>query len=161
VKHRYSAFAALHDILVNDHGVAKDLLPPKKVIGNQDPVFIEKRRAALETYLQTVMNFLKIAMPQELAYFLHFHQYEVLYLLQSLALQFFNEGDLLLQNSTSFKFTPLQVKFTHTQYIWFINLNKKKSSYMQSVKDCGSLVRRLRFRTSASTSATCWTSAAS
>jgi nischarin len=109
VKHRYSAFAALHEILVADHGVSKELLPPKKVIGNQDPVFIEKRRAALETYLQTVMNFLKIAMPQELAYFLHFHQYEVLYLLQSLALQFFNEGDLLLQNSASFKFTPLQV----------------------------------------------------
>ncbi|XP_059481181.1 nischarin [Neocloeon triangulifer] len=109
VKHRYSAFAALHDILVADHGVSKELLPPKKVIGNQDPVFIEKRRAALETYLQSVTNFLKIAMPQELAYFLHFHQYEVLYLLQSLALQFFNEGDLLLQNSTSFKFTPLQL----------------------------------------------------
>ncbi|CAB3386434.1 Hypothetical predicted protein [Cloeon dipterum] len=109
VKHRYSAFAALHEILVADHGVAKDLLPPKKVIGNQDPVFIENRRAALETYLRSVMNFLKIAMPQELAFFLHFHQYEVLYLLQSMALQFFNEGDLLLQNSSSYKFTPLQL----------------------------------------------------
>ncbi|KAF4520779.1 hypothetical protein B566_EDAN011431 [Ephemera danica] len=109
VKHRYSAFASLHEALVADHGVAKDLLPPKKVIGNLDPAFIEKRRTALEAYLKTVLNFLKQAMPRELAHFLYFHHYEVLFLLQNLSLSFFNDGDALLQKSKSFKFPPLQL----------------------------------------------------
>lgn len=52
VKQRYNAFSELHDKLVSNHGVARDLLPPKKIIGNKDPAFIEKRRVDLELYLQ-------------------------------------------------------------------------------------------------------------
>lgn len=52
VKQRYNAFAELHDKLVTNHGVARDLLPPKKIIGNKDPSFIEKRRCDLELYIQ-------------------------------------------------------------------------------------------------------------
>ncbi|KAJ9599010.1 hypothetical protein L9F63_010467 [Diploptera punctata] len=94
---------------MSDHGVAKDILPPKKVIGNKEPTFIEKRRAALELYLSSVVNFLQRAMPRELALFLDFHRYDILFLLQNLAMQFFEEGDSLLQNSTSYTFTPFQL----------------------------------------------------
>ncbi|KAG7172734.1 Nischarin-like [Homarus americanus] len=98
VKQRYNAFVELHDKLVSNHGVARDLLPPKKIIGNKDPAFIEKRRADLELYLQTIINFMHRALPRELAEFLDFHQYELTHLLQSLARHFFHEGDKLLHD---------------------------------------------------------------
>ena len=109
VPHRYSDFVELQEKLVTDHGVAKDILPPKKVIGNREPAFIEKRRAALEVYLSSIVNFLQRAMPRELALFLDFHRYDILFLLQNLAMQFFQDGDSLLQMSTSYTFTPFQV----------------------------------------------------
>ena len=43
VKHRYSEFEAMHSKVVEE-GVEKDLLPPKKLLGNKDPAFIMKRR---------------------------------------------------------------------------------------------------------------------
>ncbi|EFA11508.2 Nischarin-like Protein [Tribolium castaneum] len=46
VLHRYSEFFDLHNQLVTDHGVSKDILPSKKVIRNKCPVFIENRRKA-------------------------------------------------------------------------------------------------------------------
>ena len=52
VERRYSSFAELHQQLVNNHGIAKDILPPKKLIGNKDPAFIEKRRMDLQGYVQ-------------------------------------------------------------------------------------------------------------
>lgn len=115
VLHRYNDFVDLHDKLVSDHGVAKDILPPKKVIGNRDPAFIEKRRGSLEVYLTSVVNFLQRAMPRELALFLDFHLYDILFLLQNLAMHFFVAGDSLLQMSKSYTFTPFQVH-------WIFNL---------------------------------------
>jgi hypothetical protein len=109
VFHRYNDFVELHEKLVSDHGVAKDILPPKKVIGNREPTFIEKRRGALEVYLTTVVNFLQRAMPRELALFLDFHLYDILFLLQNLAMHFFLDGDTLLETSRSYTFSPLQV----------------------------------------------------
>ncbi|XP_045615784.2 nischarin [Procambarus clarkii] len=109
VKQRYNAFAELHDKLVGNHGVARDLLPPKKIIGNKDPSFIEKRRADLQLYLQTIINFMHHALPQELVEFLDFQHYELTHLLQSLARHFFSEGDKLLLNCQPVNFTPLQL----------------------------------------------------
>lgn len=109
VSHRYSEFVELNDKLISDYGVSKDLLPPKKVIGNKDPVFIEKRRLGLEEYLRTVLNFLQLAMPKELATFLDFQYYDIVFLLQNLALKFYSEGDRLLQESRNFTFGPLEL----------------------------------------------------
>lgn len=109
VRHRYSDFVSLHEVLVADHGVTKDLLPPKKVIGNRDPVFVEKRRSALELYLASVLTFLQHTMPRELAKFLDFHKYDVLFILQEMAITFFEGGDEYLQFCRDGEFTPLQV----------------------------------------------------
>nr|CAD7400302.1 unnamed protein product [Timema poppensis] len=109
VNHRYNDFVELHDKLVSDHGVNKDILPPKKVLGNKEPAFLEKRRAALEIYLQNIVNFLQRAMPRDLATFLDFHRYDILYLLQDWALHFFTKGDSLLQMSRHFTFSPLML----------------------------------------------------
>lgn len=111
VSHRYRDFLELHERLVADHGVSKDQLPPKKIIRNKDPVFIEKRRKGLEEYLIYVVNFLQRALPRELASFLDFHKYDIIFLLQNMALQFYTEGDQYLQMSKNFAFTPLQVPF--------------------------------------------------
>ncbi|XP_034245419.1 nischarin [Thrips palmi] len=109
VPHRYKDFVELHDKLVADHGVTKDLLPPKKVIGNRDPVFVEKRRSALEMYLASVLTFLLHTMPRELAIFLDFHKYDILFILQEMAVNFFENGDEHLRSSKHYVFTPLQL----------------------------------------------------
>ncbi|XP_054262499.1 nischarin [Macrosteles quadrilineatus] len=109
VKHRYNDFVTLHDKLVVDHCVSKDILPSKKLIGKRDPVFIQKRRLGLETYLSNVVNFLKETMPRELAMFLDFHKYDILFLLQEMSSTFLRDGDAILSKEKSFKFNPLQL----------------------------------------------------
>ncbi|XP_045779265.1 nischarin [Maniola jurtina] len=109
VLHRYSDFVDLHERLVNDHGVAKDLLPPKKVIRNKTPKFVEQRREALNEYLKNVFNYLKLTMPKEFAHFLDFQMYDIYFLLQDLAKKLFLEGDKLLESEKSHKFTLLEL----------------------------------------------------
>ncbi|KAG7309134.1 hypothetical protein JYU34_005056 [Plutella xylostella] len=109
VLHRYSDFVELHEKLVADHGVAKDLLPPKKVIRNKTPKFVEQRREALNEYLKNVFNYLRLAMPYEFAHFLDFHLYDIFFLLQELAKKLFLEGDKLLQTKKPYTFTPLEL----------------------------------------------------
>lgn len=111
VLHRYSDFVELHDRLVTDHGVAKDLLPPKKVIRNKTPKFVEQRREALNEYLNNVFNYLRLTMPSEFAHFLDFHVYDILFLLRDLAKMLYLEGDKLLQNEKTHKLTPMEVNF--------------------------------------------------
>lgn len=112
VKHRYKDFVELHDNLVSEHCVEKDILPPKKIIGNKSESFIEKRKIALEAYLNSVYNYLKKAMPRELAVFLHLHVYDIFFLLQNLALKFFNDGVSLLEHSANYTFDSVQVRST-------------------------------------------------
>lgn len=114
VSHRFKDFVQLHDILVSGHSVAKDLLPPKKVLGNKEPSFIEKRRHGLELYLSTVLRFLEKTMPKELAEFLEFQNYDILFLLHNLAEKFFTKEESLI--SEGHVFSPLEVNF-HLLYI--------------------------------------------
>ncbi|XP_011299723.1 nischarin [Fopius arisanus] len=109
LKHRYNEFAELHEILVSEHCVEKEILPPKKLIGNKSEAFIEKRRQGLEMYLNSVYNYLKKTMPRDLATFLDLHVYDIFFLLQNMALQFFSEGETLLQGNKSYTFTPVQL----------------------------------------------------
>lgn len=48
-------------------------------------------------------------LPRELAEFLDFHHYELTHLLQSMARQFYEEGDKVLSEGHPVVFTPLQV----------------------------------------------------
>jgi len=107
VQKRYNEFLELHKKLVNEHTVTKDILPGKKIIGNKDPNFIERRRVGLEIYLQTVLSFLQKSMPEKLLEFLEFHKYDVILIVKKLAVDFFNNGDDYLLNDNGFNFNVL------------------------------------------------------
>lgn len=109
VSHRYNDFVELHEKLVTNHGVTKELLPPKKVIRNKTPKFVEQRREALTDYLKNVFNYLRLSMPYEFAHFLDFHLYDRYFLLQDLAKTLYLEGDKLLELEHSHTFSPMEV----------------------------------------------------
>ncbi|XP_050442567.1 nischarin [Adelges cooleyi] len=109
VRKRYKEFADLHAKLVNDHTVTKDILPGKKIIGNKEPDFIERRRIGLEIYLQTILSFLQKSMPEELFDFLEFDKYDVMLIVKKLATEFYQNGDVYLANENCFNFNVLQL----------------------------------------------------
>ncbi|KAL1492372.1 hypothetical protein ABEB36_010628 [Hypothenemus hampei] len=109
VKHRYKEFFNLHNKLVADHGVSKDILPSKKVIGNKSNQFIETRRKALEEYLQKILIFLKRTMPKVFVEFLDFHVYDIYFLLQELTLKCSAEIDFIVSSTKTFTMTPLEL----------------------------------------------------
>lgn len=61
--------------LVSSCKLERNLLPPKKLFGNQSEAFIKRRLGDLETYLQTIMYFLVNRLPPPLAAFLDFNKY--------------------------------------------------------------------------------------
>lgn len=109
VLHRYNDFFELHSHLMVDHGISKDILPAKKVIGSKSPEFIEIRRKGLESYLIKVLNFLKLTMPRIFIEFLNFHYYDVFFLLQSLAVKFYTHADNILSVSNKFNFNIIEM----------------------------------------------------
>ena len=88
IGHSHSLFQ-LHEKLI-ESGVEKDSLPVKKLIGNKDPAFIKKRRKELETYLQSVFNFLKHSLPNCLITFLDFPNYDLHHILRAVSQNYFN-----------------------------------------------------------------------
>lgn len=110
VKHRYSEFFELHNQLIQEHGISKDLLPSKKVIRNKSPTFIESRRKGLEEYLLKILVFLKKTMPKVLVDFLHFNLYDIYFLLHDLSSKLFVEADDILYSKKSYTFSTLEVR---------------------------------------------------
>lgn len=109
VSRRYRDFHELHEKLVN-YSIAKDLLPKKKVIGNTSSKFIEQRREELQKYLQTIAHMMQKHMPIEFVEFLDFHKYDVIFLLQNLALDVYKNGERnLLQSGRKWTFTILEL----------------------------------------------------
>lgn len=84
VSRRYNEFAELNVTLVKEQGVNKDLLPPKKFIGNLNPDFVDQRRKLLEIYLNTVFQHLVRTMPQELATFLDLGNHDVMFIIRKI-----------------------------------------------------------------------------
>ena len=109
VKHRYRNFDVLHQQLVLNHGLRKDLLPAKKIIGNKDPEFVEKRRADLEIYLKKIVQFLEKALPVEICSFLEFDEYEVYSLVRKIAAELYTNGEVKISSGKTVSMTPLQV----------------------------------------------------
>ncbi|XP_055595748.1 nischarin-like [Uranotaenia lowii] len=109
ISRRYRDFDDLHNKLVQERSVAKDKLPPKKVIGNKSPSFLKKRQEALEQYLKEMLIFLKVTMPKEFVEFLEFHRYDIIFIVQSLANSFFLRGETFLAKSKKYGFSVLEL----------------------------------------------------
>jgi len=119
VERRYREFSALHETLVLENGVAlsTDLLPPKKILGNKDKNFIEKRRMGLEKYLQTVVPYLQKTMPKQISDFLGFQYYDVNFIVLRLARLFYHSGEMILAKCKKYSFTPLEVSISF-RFCW-------------------------------------------
>ncbi|KAF3829071.1 hypothetical protein GH733_003335 [Mirounga leonina] len=109
VKHRYSDFYDLHEKLVAERKIDKNLLPPKKIIGKNSRSLVEKREKDLEVYLQTLLAAFPGVAPSVLAHFLHFHLYEINGITAALAEELFEKGEQLLGAGEVFAIGPLQL----------------------------------------------------
>ncbi|XP_074860937.1 nischarin isoform X2 [Carettochelys insculpta] len=109
VKHRYSDFHDLHEKLVSEKKIDKNLLPPKKIIGKNSRTLVEKREKELEVYLQMLLSKFPIAAPKVLSHFLHFHLYEINGITAALAEDLFHRGEQLLMAGEVFSIRPLQL----------------------------------------------------
>ncbi|XP_034540452.1 nischarin [Notolabrus celidotus] len=109
VKHRYSDFHDLHEKLTAEKKVDRRLLPPKKMIGKNSKSLVERRQKELELYLQTLLQQFPQATPTPLAFFLHFHLYEINGITAALAEELFHKGEQLLQAGEVFSLHPLQL----------------------------------------------------
>ncbi|XP_042897768.1 uncharacterized protein [Parasteatoda tepidariorum] len=108
VSRRYKQFVELHEKMVKEYGVDKNLLPPKKIFGNRSESFICERKKALEHYLQSLIQLFTI-LPEPLAIFLDFQKYEVRAITAALSETFFSTGEEMLQRGVSYEFTPTQL----------------------------------------------------
>eukprot|EP00795_Rhopilema_esculentum_P002340 gene2340-17977_t len=108
VRKRYRDFYALHEELVVSHGLPWDLLPPKKFIGNLNAEHIEKRRLALDKYLQNILGVL-FEMPTEVVEFLEFDRFDVNSVCHKLAKDLYEIGDGIIDNDEVFTISPLQI----------------------------------------------------
>uniref|UniRef100_A0A452QPU0 Nischarin n=1 Tax=Ursus americanus TaxID=9643 RepID=A0A452QPU0_URSAM len=109
VRHRYSDFYDLHEKLVAEKKIDKNLLPPKKIIGKNSRSLVEKREKDLEVYLQTLLAAFPGVAPSVLAHFLHFHLYEINGITAALAEELFEKGEQLLGAGEVFAIGPLQL----------------------------------------------------
>uniref|UniRef100_A0A8D2PAF1 Nischarin n=1 Tax=Zosterops lateralis melanops TaxID=1220523 RepID=A0A8D2PAF1_ZOSLA len=105
VKHRYSDFHDLHEKLVSEKKIDKNLLPPKKMIGKNSKSLVEKRQKELEIYLQTLLLKFPVTAPKVLSHFLHFHLYVIVFHPQLLCFS----GEQLLMAGEVFTIRPLQL----------------------------------------------------
>jgi nischarin len=89
------------------------------VIGNTSSKFIEQRREELQKYLQTILVILQKHMPSEFVHFLDFHKYDVIFLLQNLALDVYRNGEkYLFQNDRKWTFTIIELHaITHRLHL--------------------------------------------
>lgn len=85
------------------------ILPPKKLLGNRDPEFVERRREQLDFYLKQVIGLLGKNPPPELAIFLNLYDYEILFILRKMSVDIFEHGDEFLEQGEPFPISPYQV----------------------------------------------------
>ena len=89
------------------------VLPPKKLIGNKEPQFVEKRREQLDIYLKNLLQLLGKNPPEDLAHFLCLYDYEITFMLRKLAVDIFEKGDQVIQNGVPYVISPYQVYMLH------------------------------------------------
>lgn len=107
---RYREFYELHKKLVALYGIPKDMLPPKKLTSNMALCHLEKRKAALEHYLQRLVNSSTfVSTSPEILEFLEVQRHDVMAVTKSLARDLFQKGREVLAKGESFTFTPTQL----------------------------------------------------
>lgn len=89
-------------------GLYNNLTTYLQVIGNQKPEFIDKRRLELEKYLQNAYELLKGEMPREFVEFLHYDEYDRVFLLQKMAHQFATHIDHIAETK-KYAFSMLEM----------------------------------------------------
>lgn len=103
VRQRFKSFVELHEKLQKNIAISKDLLPRKKII--KDAKFLDQRRNDLEKYLQTVTATVQQLPVLDLVQFFDFHKYDIVFLLQNMALDLSRR-----ENDKSATFTILEVR---------------------------------------------------
>ncbi|OXA53215.1 nischarin [Folsomia candida] len=144
VDRRYSDFEALHRKLVETQGIPRDnvVLPPKKLIGNKDPEFVEQRRAQLDIYLTNVLQLLGRNPPDDLAQFFNLHEYEIMFMLKKLAVDIFEKGDQILCSGTPFILSPYQIFAINERMkmaVPFLDSTDKRNDFTHIVDFCTNL----------------------
>ena len=110
VLRRFKEFNELHKKLVGAYGVPKDMLPPKKLTANMSLQYLEKRRQALEHYLQRLVNSSTyVSTCPEIFDFLDVRSHDVLSVTKSLAKELFTSGDAILASDEEFVLSPTQL----------------------------------------------------
>ncbi|VDN06056.1 unnamed protein product [Thelazia callipaeda] len=119
VEKRYSDFFTFDLERFEDR--KKSFLPPKKLIGNLDPEFLDERRIELEKYIRTVIELdlwlqrkrKQHALSSLVAHFLDFQEYEVHAIVEDLSLRLGSYGEdwlaLAVMKPKYFEFTPIEL----------------------------------------------------
>ncbi|XP_047146342.1 nischarin isoform X1 [Hydra vulgaris] len=105
---RYNEFSKLHEKLVQFFGIPNDLIPPKKLISNQDPGFINERRILLEKYLRNLINLFPNT-PTILERFLEIEKFDVQNVCHQLAIDVFYIGNHVLSRNNIFRINLIQL----------------------------------------------------
>ena len=107
---RYREFNDLHKKLVSLYGIPKDMLPPKKFMSNMALSVLEKRKAALEHYLQRLVNSSTyVSTSPEIFEFLEVQRHDVMSVTKALAKNLAQNGEDVLAKGESFTLAPTQL----------------------------------------------------
>lgn len=107
---RYREFNDLHKNLVSLYGIPKDMLPPKKFMSNMALSVLEKRKAALEHYLQRLVNSSTyVSTSPEIVEFLEVQRHDVMSVTRALAKDLAQNGEDVLAKGESFTLAPTQL----------------------------------------------------
>ena len=107
---RYREFNDLHKKLVSLYGIPKDMLPPKKFMSNMALSVLEKRKAALEHYLQRLVNSSTyVSTSPEIVEFLEVQRHDVMSVTRALTKDLAQNGEDVLAKGESFTLAPTQL----------------------------------------------------
>lgn len=110
VEHRYSNFADLNSVLVAEKLIPLDLLPGKKIIGNREPAFVDRRRAELDAYIRRVVALLQVNMPDALAKFLDMESYDAGWMLRKQAFTCFVHEMAFASGQRHLQLSPMEIQ---------------------------------------------------
>ncbi|CAL4065700.1 unnamed protein product, partial [Meganyctiphanes norvegica] len=113
IKTKHNDLAELVQLSAEQSAGHDCLVARARELASMPPMFIQCTTfvsiSKILVYIQTIMNFMHHALPRELAEFLDFHHYELTFLLQTLAMKYFMEGDELLMTGKPVTFSPLEL----------------------------------------------------